>query len=67
MTDEAGQQDLRDAVRGLLASADDGPGIGLRAGAVKVYCSEALMRTAAQMIQLHGPSASPGNIPRTAT
>jgi alkylation response protein AidB-like acyl-CoA dehydrogenase len=27
---------------------------GLRAAAVKVYCSEALMRTAAEMIQLHG-------------
>jgi alkylation response protein AidB-like acyl-CoA dehydrogenase len=36
------------------AAADDGPGTGLRAGAVKVYCSEALMRTAAEMIQLHG-------------
>lgn len=36
------------------AAADDGPGIELRAGAVKVYCSEALMRAAAEMIQLHG-------------
>ena len=30
------------------------PALGLRAGAVKVCCSEALMRTAAEMIQLHG-------------
>ena len=27
---------------------------GLRAAAVKVYCSDALARTAAEMIQLHG-------------
>ena len=36
-----------------LAAADT-PALGLRAAAVKVYCSEALMRTAAEMIQLHG-------------
>jgi alkylation response protein AidB-like acyl-CoA dehydrogenase len=35
-------------------SAGDTPALGLRAAAVKVYCSEALMRTAAEMIQLHG-------------
>ena len=35
-------------------AAADTPALGLRAGAVKVYCSEALMRTAAEMIQLHG-------------
>ncbi len=32
----------------------DMPGLSLRASAAKVYCSEALMRTAAEMIQLHG-------------
>ena len=40
-----------------LASASasgDAPALGLRAAAAKVYCSEALMRTAAEMIQLHG-------------
>ena len=36
-----------------LAGADT-PDLGLRAAAAKVYCSEALMRTAAEMIQLHG-------------
>jgi len=36
-----------------LAEADT-PGLGMRAAAAKVYCSEALMRTAAEMIQLHG-------------
>ena len=30
------------------------PGLGLRAAAVKVYCSDMLTRTAAEMIQLHG-------------
>ena len=35
----------------------DTPALGLRASAVKVYCSEALMRTAAEMIQLHGAIA----------
>ena len=35
-------------------SAGDAPALGLRAAAVKVYCSEALMRSAAEMIQLHG-------------
>jgi alkylation response protein AidB-like acyl-CoA dehydrogenase len=35
-------------------AAADTPALGLRAAAVKVYCSEALMRTAAEMIQLHG-------------
>ena len=32
----------------------DTPALSLRASAAKVYCSEALMRTAAEMIQLHG-------------
>jgi alkylation response protein AidB-like acyl-CoA dehydrogenase len=36
------------------AAADEGPGLGLRAAAAKVYCCEAAMRTAAEMIQLHG-------------
>jgi alkylation response protein AidB-like acyl-CoA dehydrogenase len=40
------------------AAADPGPGAdpnrGLRAAAVKVYCSEALTQTAGEMIQLHG-------------
>jgi alkylation response protein AidB-like acyl-CoA dehydrogenase len=30
------------------------PGLGLRAAAVKVYCSDVLTRTAGEMIQLHG-------------
>jgi alkylation response protein AidB-like acyl-CoA dehydrogenase len=37
-----------------FAVSGDAPELGLRAAAVKVYCSEALMRTAAEMIQLHG-------------
>jgi alkylation response protein AidB-like acyl-CoA dehydrogenase len=36
------------------SAAADAPALGLRAAAAKVYCSEALMRTAAEMIQLHG-------------
>jgi alkylation response protein AidB-like acyl-CoA dehydrogenase len=36
------------------AAAGDTPALGLRAAAVKVYCSEALMQTAGEMIQLHG-------------
>jgi alkylation response protein AidB-like acyl-CoA dehydrogenase len=36
------------------AAAEEGPGLGLRAAAAKVYCCEAAMRTAAEMIQLHG-------------
>jgi len=36
------------------AAADQGPGLGPRAAAAKVYCCEAAMRTAAEMIQLHG-------------
>jgi alkylation response protein AidB-like acyl-CoA dehydrogenase len=38
------------------AAGDPGqdPGLWLRAAAVKVYCSEALTRTAGEMIQLHG-------------
>jgi alkylation response protein AidB-like acyl-CoA dehydrogenase len=36
------------------AAAEEGPGLGVRAAAAKVYCCEAAMRTAAEMIQLHG-------------
>ena len=36
------------------AASGDPAALGLRAAAVKVYCSEVLMRTAAEMIQLHG-------------
>jgi alkylation response protein AidB-like acyl-CoA dehydrogenase len=36
------------------SAAGEAPGLGLRAAAVKVYCSEALVRTAGEMIQLHG-------------
>jgi alkylation response protein AidB-like acyl-CoA dehydrogenase len=49
------------------AAAAEGPGLGLRAAAAKVYCCEAAMRTAAEMIQLHGASGSPGSTRRTAT
>jgi len=37
-----------------FAAAGDAPRLGLRAAAAKVYCSEVLMRTAAEMIQMHG-------------
>ena len=40
--------------RAAVSSSADAPALGLRAAAVKVYCSEALMRAAAEMIQLHG-------------
>jgi alkylation response protein AidB-like acyl-CoA dehydrogenase len=36
------------------AAADPAADLGLQAAAVKVYCSEALTRTAGEMIQLHG-------------
>jgi alkylation response protein AidB-like acyl-CoA dehydrogenase len=36
------------------SGSGDAPALGLRAAAAKVYCSEVLMRTAAEMIQLHG-------------
>jgi alkylation response protein AidB-like acyl-CoA dehydrogenase len=36
------------------AAASEAAGIGLRAAAVKVYCSDVLARTAGEMIQLHG-------------
>jgi alkylation response protein AidB-like acyl-CoA dehydrogenase len=37
----------------MRSSAAD-PDLGLRAAAVKVYCSEVLTQTANEMIQLHG-------------
>ena len=40
--------------RGRRRGGTGGPALGLQAAAVKVYCSEALARTAAEMIQLHG-------------
>ena len=36
------------------AAAQGAPDLGLQAAAAKVYCSEALARVAAEMIQLHG-------------
>ncbi len=36
------------------AAAEGAPDLGLRAAAAKAYCSEALVRVAGQMIQLHG-------------
>jgi alkylation response protein AidB-like acyl-CoA dehydrogenase len=55
-------ESARSLVRAAAAAAGDAagdageeaPGLGLRAAAVKVYCSDALARTAAEMIQLHG-------------
>jgi alkylation response protein AidB-like acyl-CoA dehydrogenase len=38
----------------FACACGDAPALGLRAAAAKVYCSEVLMRTAAEMIQLHG-------------
>jgi alkylation response protein AidB-like acyl-CoA dehydrogenase len=35
-------------------AADTSPGLGPRAAAAKVYCSEVLTQAAAEMIQLHG-------------
>jgi alkylation response protein AidB-like acyl-CoA dehydrogenase len=52
-------ESARSLTRAAAAAADapqagDAPELGLRAAAVKVYCSDALARTAAEMIQLHG-------------
>ena len=48
-------ESARSLARAAAAAADDGaPDLGLRAAAVKVYCSDALTQTADQMIQLHG-------------
>ena len=35
-------------------AAGDAPDLGLRAAAAKAYCSEVLLKTAGEMIQLHG-------------
>ena len=37
-----------------MAASGEESALGARAAAAKVYCSEALMQTAAEMIQLHG-------------
>jgi alkylation response protein AidB-like acyl-CoA dehydrogenase len=42
-----------DAAEDAIGEAAE-PGLGLRAAAVKVYCTDTLTRTAAEMIQLHG-------------
>ena len=47
-------ESARSLSRSFAAAAGDAPRRGLRAAAAKVYCSEVLMRTAAEMIQLHG-------------
>ena len=48
-------ESARSLARAAAASAGEDPGgLGPRAAAVKVYCSDALTRTAAEMIQLHG-------------
>jgi alkylation response protein AidB-like acyl-CoA dehydrogenase len=40
--------------RAAAGEAGDGVALGVRAAAVKVYCSDVLTRTAGEMIQLHG-------------
>ena len=51
-------ESARSLSRGAAAAAGEAPGpgpeLGLRAAAVKVYCSDVLTRTAGEMIQLHG-------------
>jgi alkylation response protein AidB-like acyl-CoA dehydrogenase len=47
-------ESARSLARACAAAAGDASGLGLRAAAAKVYCSEVLMRTAAEMIQMHG-------------
>ena len=49
-------ESARSLSRAAAAAAGEAaePGLGLRAAAVKVYCSDTLTRTAAEMIQLHG-------------
>ena len=54
-------ESARSLSRAVAAAADDvdpaaaaDPDRGLRVAAAKVYCSEALTRTASEMIQLHG-------------
>ena len=47
-------ESARSLAYAATAASGDPAVLGLRAAAVKVYCSEVLMRTAAEMIQLHG-------------
>jgi alkylation response protein AidB-like acyl-CoA dehydrogenase len=47
-------ESARSLSRAVAADVACDPDIGLRAAAVKVYCSETLTRTASEMIQLHG-------------
>ena len=51
-------ESARSLSRAAAAAARQAPGpdpeLGLRAAAVKVYCSDVLTRTAGEMIQLHG-------------
>ena len=45
---------LVESARSLSQAVAAGPGLGPRAAAAKVYCSEVLTRAAGEMIQLHG-------------
>ena len=45
---------LARAAAGAGDAPEGAPALGLRAAAVKVYCSDVLTRTAGEMIQLHG-------------
>ena len=49
-------ESARSLARAAAAAAGEAaePGLALRAAAVKVYCTDTLTRTAAEMIQLHG-------------
>jgi alkylation response protein AidB-like acyl-CoA dehydrogenase len=47
-------ESARSLSRAMAAGLAPGPDLGLRAAAVKVYCSETLTQTASEMIQLHG-------------
>ena len=51
---DTAEADTAEADTAEADTAEAGPAPGLRAAAVKVYCSDALTRTAAEMIQLHG-------------
>jgi alkylation response protein AidB-like acyl-CoA dehydrogenase len=47
-------ESARSLSRAVAADVGNDPDLGLRAAAVKVYCSETLTRTASEMVQLHG-------------
>lgn len=47
-------ESARSLSRAMAATLTGDPDLGLRAAAVKVYCSETLTRAACEMIQLHG-------------